>query len=167
MILGQSKKEVVEDNTLQLVTFQLGKERYGIDIMDVKQINGIEDVRPIPNAPVYVEGLFNLRGGIIPVINLQKRFHFEKSNLTEEEKLLSGFIIININNMEIGIMIDKILKVVTVDRREIQPPPQMISGIGSEYIHGVVNEEEGYLVILDTRRLFSRGELQAIDVMQS
>jgi len=160
VILGQRKKEVVEDHTLQLVTFQLGKERYGIDIMDVKQINGIEDVRPIPNAPIYVEGLFNLRGAIIPVINLQKRFHFEKSILTEEEKLLSGFIIININNMDIGIIIDKILKVVTVDKRDIQPPPQIVSGIGSEYIHGVVNEKDGYLVILDTRRLFSRGELK-------
>lgn len=164
MILGQSKKEVVEDHTLQLVTFQLGKERYGIDIMDVKQINGIEDVRPIPNAPVYVEGLFNLRGAIIPVINLQKRFHFDKKVLTEEEKLLSGFIIININNMDIGIIIDKILKVVTVDKRNIQPPPQIVSGIGSEYIHGVVNENDGYLVILNTRRLFSKGELKNIDL---
>jgi len=164
VILGQSKKEVVEDNTLQLVSFQLGKERYGIDIMDVKQINGIEDVRPIPNAPIYVEGLFNLRGEIIPVINLQKRFNFEKNELSEEEKLLSGFIIININNMDIGIIIDKILKVVSVDKLTIQPPPQIISGIGTEYIHGVVNEDEGYLVILDTRRLFSRGELQSIDM---
>lgn len=166
MILGQSKTEPVEDDSLQLVTFQLGKEHYGVDIMDVKEINGIEDVRPIPNAPTYVEGIFNLRGDIIPVINLQKRFHFEKRELTEEEALLSGFIIIKINEMQLGVIIDKILKVVTVNRNDIQPPPQMVSGIGSEYIHGVVNEENGYLVILDIRRLFSPGELQAIGLVR-
>ena len=65
--------------SLQLVTFQLGDEQYGISIMDVEGIVKIEDVRPIPNAPAYVEGIFNLRGEIIPVINLHRRFHIRVS----------------------------------------------------------------------------------------
>ena len=70
---------MAEENTqLQLVTFQLGDELYGVDIMDVKEIVKVQAVRPIPNAPYYVEGIINLRSEIIPIINLHKRFHIMK-----------------------------------------------------------------------------------------
>jgi len=152
------------DLRLQLVTFQLGKERYGIDIMDVKEIYGLQDVRPIPNAPNYIEGIFNLRGDIIPVINLHKRFHIAKAVLSEEEELLSGFIILNLGKTQVGVIIDKVLRVVTVESNKIQPPPQMISGIGAEYIQGVYQEEDGgYLILLDITRLFNPDELQQIN----
>ena len=91
---------MAENTQIQLVTFQLGGEIYGVDIMDVKEIVKIVPVRPIPNAPYYVE--------------------------------------------------------------EIQPPPQMISGIGTEYIHGVIRQEGNYLIMLDIRRLFNANELQKI-----
>ncbi|THB67924.1 MAG: chemotaxis protein CheW [Spirochaetaceae bacterium] len=148
---------------MQLVTFQLGEEQYGIDIMDVEGIVKVEDVRAIPNSPAYVEGIFNLRGDIIPVINLHRRFHLKKANLSEEDRLLSGFVIIQIDDMLLAVIIDKVNRVVTVEGKDIQPPPQMISGIGAEYIQGVVNrDEEGYLIILDIRRLFNPRELRAI-----
>ena len=67
------------DTQIQLVTFQLSEELYGIDIMDVKEIVRVQDIRPLPNAPGYIEGLFNLRGEIIPIINLHKRFHLKKA----------------------------------------------------------------------------------------
>jgi purine-binding chemotaxis protein CheW len=154
-----------EGQQLQLVTFQLGEEQYGIDIMDVEGIVKVEDVRAIPNAPPYVEGIFNLRGDIIPVINLHRRFHIRHANLSEEDTLLSGFVIINIDEMLIAVIIDKVSRVVTVEREEIQPPPQMLSGIGAEYIEGVVRREETYLIILDTRRLFNVRELQQLNTM--
>ena len=147
---------------LQLVTFQLGGEQYGIDIMDVEGIVKVEDVRDIPNAPAYVEGIFNLRGQIIPVINLHRRFHIKPAQLSEEDELLSGFVIINLDGTQLAVIIDKVLRVVPIEREEIQPPPQMISGIGAEYIQGVVHREEGYLIILDIRRLFNMRELQQL-----
>lgn len=152
------------DNRVQMVTFQLGAEQYGIDIMDIKEIYGKQDVRPIPNAPSYVEGIFNLRGNIIPIINLHRRFHIKKAELQEEDELLSGFVIITLDGMQIGIIIDKVLRVVTVETATIQPPPQMISGIGAEYIQGVVHKEEGYLIILDIRRLFDPEELKHLAI---
>lgn len=91
----------------QLVTFQLGEEQYGIDIMDVKEIVRVQDIRPIPNAPSYVEGIINLRGEIIPIINLHKRFHIKKAAIGEDEELLSGFVIIDIDGMKLGMVIDK------------------------------------------------------------
>ncbi|MFN2312190.1 MAG: chemotaxis protein CheW, partial [Spirochaetia bacterium] len=147
------------------VTFQLGQEHYGVDIMDVEGIVKVEDVRSIPNAPVYVEGIFNLRGEIIPVINLHKRFHLKRAKLSEEEELLSGFVIISIDGVNLAVIIDKVSRVVTIDGSEIQAPPQMIAGIGAEYIQGVVHREEGYLVILDIRRLFNLKELEQLGKM--
>lgn len=151
-----------EEKQLQLVTFQLGEELYGIDIMSVDGIVRVEDVRSIPNAPSYVEGIFNLRGDIIPIINLHKRFHLKRPKLSEEDQLLSGFIIIDINGMKLGVIIDKVSRVLTVELNKMQPPPQMISGIGAEYIQGVYNREDGYLIVLDIHRLFDPKELQQL-----
>lgn len=153
---------MAENTQIQLVTFQLGGEIYGVDIMDVKEIVKITPVRPIPNAPYYVEGIFTLRSEIIPVVNLHKRFQLKKlvtDELTEDD---GGFVILNIDGNEIGIIIDRVARVVTVNTGEIQPPPQMISGIGTEYIHGVIRKENEYLIMLDIRRLFNASELQRI-----
>lgn len=147
---------------LQLVTFELGGETYGIDIMQVEGIVQVQQIRPIPYAPEYVEGIFNLRGEIIPVINLHRRFRLKQMELSEEDRLLSGMVILSIDRMHLAVMIDKVSRVVRVDEDEIQPPPQMISGIGAEYIQGVVNNEESYLIILDARRLFNMKELEQL-----
>ena len=147
----------------QLVTFQLGEELYGINIMDVKEIVRVQGIRAIPNAPVYVEGIFNLRSEIIPIISLHKRFHLKKpAGYEEDDELLSGFIIIDIDGMKLGVIIDRVSRVVTVEKEDIQPPPQMLSGIGAEYIQGVVRQEQGYLIILNIRDLFNPRELQKI-----
>jgi purine-binding chemotaxis protein CheW len=150
------------DSQFQLVSFQLGEELYGVNIMDVKEIVRVQDIRPIPNAPYYVEGIFNLRSEIIPIINLHKRFHLKKALLDEGDEYLGGFIIINIDGSKLGIIIDRIARVVMVQQSEIQPPPQMISGIGAEYITGVVRQDVGYLIVLDIRRLFNPKELQKL-----
>ena len=154
--------DVKKDESSQLVTFQLGEELYGINIMDVKEIVRVQAIRAIPNAPAYVEGIFNLRSEIIPIINLHKRFHLKKLLVSEEDELLSGFVIIDIDGMKLGIIIDRISRVVTIEKEDVQPPPQMLSGIGAEYIQGVIRQEEGYLIILNIRDLFNPKELQKI-----
>ncbi len=148
---------------LQLVTFQLGAEFYGIDIMQVKSIEETKEVRPIPNSPGYVEGIFNLRGEIIPVINLHKRFHLASGQTDDDDGLLRGFLIIRVEEMHVAIIIDKVSRVLAVQSREVQQPPQMISGIGAEYIEGVVQRDDGYLIILDIERLFNLRELAQLE----
>jgi len=153
------------DTQFQLVTFQLGDELYGVNIMDVKEIVKIQEVRQIPNAPYYVEGIFNLRGEIIPIISLHKRFHIETKTINEDDDMEfeGGFIILNIDGNKIGVIIDRVARVISVNSKEVNPPPQMISGIGSEYIQGVVRQDsENYLIILDSRKLFNAKELQKI-----
>jgi purine-binding chemotaxis protein CheW len=151
------------ESKLQLVTFQLGNEKYGIDIMDVKEIVGMKSIRPIPNVPSYMAGILNLRSVIYPIIDLHKRFHIKKADLSEDDKLLSGYIIIDVSGMQLGIIIDRVSRVVTIEHKHIQPPPQIISGIGAEYIMGVVNESGEYLIILNIKKLFDPRELQQLD----
>lgn len=151
------------ESQYQLVTFQLGDELYGVDIMDVKEIVRVQTVRPIPNAPYYVEGIFNLRKEIIPVINLHKRFRLKKAVLEGDNEFEGGFIILNIDGNKIGVIIDRIARVVAVNASDIKAPPQMLSGIGTEYIQGVIRQESGhYLIMLDIRKLFNAKELQNI-----
>lgn len=153
----------VGESQFQLVTFQLGQELYGVDIMDVKEIVKTQNIRPIPNAPYYVEGIFNLRSEIIPVISLHKRFRIEQIERTDEdEEDQGGFIILDIDGIKIGVIIDRIERVVQVKNEEIKPPPQMLTGIGTEYIHGVIRQDNGYLIILDIRRVFNPKDLQKL-----
>lgn len=156
-----------DESQFQLVTFQLGEELYGVDIMDVKEIVKVQNVRVIPNAPFYIEGIINLRGEIIPIIDLHKRFRIQSTSLgLSDENLDGGFIILNIDGNKIGIIIDRVARVVTVKREDVKEPPQMISGIGTEYIEGVIREEHGYLIMLNIRKLFSAKELQGIADLQ-
>ena len=153
------------DTHIQLVTFQLGEEVYGVDIMSVKEIVKIQEIRPIPSAPYYVEGIMNLRRQIDTIINLHKRFRLAQIEKKpgDSTDFDGGFIILNIDGNNIGIIIDRIARVVMVDTAEIKPPPQMLAGIGSEYIRGVIKREEGgYVIMLDVNRLFDPKELQGI-----
>ena len=150
------------ETQFQLVTFHLGDELYGVDIMDVKEIVRLQNVRVIPNAPYYVEGIINLRSEIIPIIDLHKRFKIQSVTKYEDAEIEGGFIILNIDGSKIGIIIDKVERVMTVKGEDVKEPPQMLSGIGSEYIEGVVREKQGYLIMLNIRKLFNAKELQKI-----
>ena len=154
------------ESQFQLVTFHLGEELYGVNIMDVKEIVRLQNVRVIPNAPYYVEGIINLRGEIIPIIDLHKRFKIQTATKTEDIEMEGGFIILSIEGNKISIIIDKVERVVTVKGEEVKEPPQMLSGIGTEYIEGVVREDSGYLIMLNTHKLFNAKELQKIIEMQ-
>ena len=149
------------DAQFQLVTFHLGEELYGVNIMDVKEIVRIQNVRVIPNAPYYVEGIINLRSEIIPIIDLHKRFRIQNVH-SEDIEMDGGFIILNIDGNKIGIIIDKVERVVSVKGEDVKEPPQMLTGIVTEYIEGVIREESGYLIMLNTRKLFNAKELQKI-----
>jgi len=153
------------DDFMQLVTFNLGKEEYGIDIMKVEGIVREEEIRSIPNAPLFVEGVFNLRGEIIPVISLHKRFFIDEAKKDEADDLLRGFIIIRVNNMKLAVKIDKVSKVTNIDKKKVQQPPQMNRGIGSEYIQGVTSLDDQYIIILDIERLFALKELKQLEIL--
>lgn len=145
-----SEQKVDVDST-NLVTFRLGNGEYAIDIMQAKEIIKMEKITLIPNAPDFVEGVINLRGNIIPIIDLKKRFNLEE---TEGDKN-TGIIIVRIYDVDMGIIIDSVSKVVSITNSDIQPPPPMLAGIGQKYIKGVGKLEDKLLVVLDLGKLFS------------
>ncbi len=147
------------ETAMQAVTFQLGVDNYGIDIMSVQEIVDCNEIRRIPHVPDYIEGLYNLRGDILPIINLHKRFDLKKAKDIQNDSLL----ILNMGDVQFGIIIDKVLRVISINTDEIQNPPQMLSGIGVEYIQGVVHQEDGYLILLDCSHLFQQDELSKIN----
>lgn len=145
-----SEQKVDVDST-NLVTFRLGNGEYAIDIMQAKEIIKMEKITLIPNAPDFVEGVINLRGNIIPIIDLKKRFNLEEM----EGDKNTGIIIVRIYDVDMGIIIDSVSKVVSITNSDIQPPPPMLAGIGQKYIKGVGKLEDKLLVVLDLGKLFS------------
>ncbi|OEJ14409.1 chemotaxis protein CheW [Brachyspira hampsonii] len=149
--IESSENRVDLEDSTNLVTFRLGSGEYAIDIMQAKEIIKMEKITLIPNAPDFVEGVINLRGNIIPIIDLKKRFNLEE---TEGDKN-TGIIIVKIEDVDMGIIIDSISKVVSISNSDIQPPPPMLSGIGQKYIKGVGKLEDKLLVVLDLEKLFA------------
>jgi purine-binding chemotaxis protein CheW len=145
-----------------MVAFSLAGKDYAIDILKVKEIAKAGRFTYVPNTSPFVLGVYNLRGEIIPIIDLHKRFAIKNSETEVYSDFEKGFIILNIENKQIGIIIDCVSRVVSVQLSEIQEPPQMMTGIGSEYIKGVIRNEEGYLIMLNIRKLFDPKELQKI-----
>ncbi len=150
---------VGSETTMQAVTFQLGIDNYGIDIMSVQEIVDFNEIRRIPHVPDNIEGLYNLRGDILPIINLHKRFDLKEADDRQNDSLL----ILNMGDVQFRIIIDKVLRVISINTDEIQNSPQMLLGIGAEYIQGVVQQEDGYLILLDCSHLFQQDELNNIN----
>ncbi len=152
----------MDAQTISLVTFKISNETYAIDIMEVNEIVKLTEITPIPNALDFVAGIITLRGQIIPIVDLNKRFNFAPRTYTEEDELFRAIVIIRVQDMTIGILIDQVNRVIPVNRDQIQPPPQMVSGVGAEFISGVVKQNDNLFVILDIQKLFSKKELMML-----
>jgi len=155
---GSLYSQTKSENSLKVVTFLLSNEIYGIDIMQSQEIIKMQPMTPIPNSLDFVLGVINLRGKVIPIIDLKKRF-----NLMSSEEAYAGIIIVKLRDTVVGITIDKIVKVIDIPVSKIQPPPTMIAGIGKEYISGVARtSEEQLIILLDIDKLLSFEEKEAL-----
>jgi purine-binding chemotaxis protein CheW len=160
---SNKSRESSNEDILQIVTFLLADEKYGVDIMVADGIETINRITPIPNSLDFVEGVLNLRGDVLPIINLKKRFNLIGGNENPELYLTLTLE----ENMKIGILIDSLDKVESIPTDQIQPPPPVISGIGREYISGVANDSNDNLVIiLDINKLLSYEELELLKETQ-
>ena len=121
------------DVLLQLVTFSLLEEEFGLPILDVREIIRMTEITPVPNAPSFVEGVINLRGQIIPVVDLRKRFNLNATEADDDSRIIVVEIVGNI----LGLVVDKVAEVLRIPVDSISPPPGIVAnGIGSEYIRG-------------------------------
>ncbi|MDR0784789.1 MAG: chemotaxis protein CheW [Treponema sp.] len=151
----QIQKERVESVDFKIITFSLGGKDYGVDIMNVKEIAKADKFTYVPNAASFIRGVYNLRGDIIPIIDLRLFFH-----LPQDKKMdgLENMLILRIDERVYGTVVDKIDKVVGINSSTVQPPHPIFGDINIKYISGVVEKEGNLYVILDVVRIFSQNE---------
>lgn len=145
----------------QFVVFKLGNEEYGIDIMQVKEIVPYKEPVRVPNTPGFIEGIVNLRGEIIPIVNLKKRFNIPGESINEETRV----IVMNIDSKQIGFIVDDASEVITISSDNIETAPDIIAGIERKYITGIGKIEERILILLDLDKLFSDKEKESLEAV--
>lgn len=138
----------------QLVVFQLGAELYGVEISRVHEIIRLQAVARIPHSPPFVEGVINLRGKVISVINLRRRFGLPAADDTRDGRI----VVVDINDQVIGMVVDGVSEVLRVNTATIEPPSPAVSGIDSEYLQGIVKLPERLVILLDLDRVLTREE---------
>ena len=140
---------------LQLVTFILAGEEYAVDILQVREIILLVEITAIPNAPVFVEGIINLRGRVIPIIDIKQRFGLDSVKDNEQMRI----VIIEISGMTMGIIVDSVSEVLRLPADAIEPAPDLVSDIDEEYIKGVGKLDDRLLILLDMDKLLKKDEL--------
>ncbi len=147
------------ENYIQVVTFKIGEEEFAVDILDVKEIIRMMQITPVPNSEHYIEGVLNLRGNVIPVVGLRKRFSFDDIAITSETRI----IVMGFEQGVVGFLVDSVSEVLYLDRERISDPPAVVAGIGSDYIKGVAKMEEGrLLILLDLESLLANSNIPHI-----
>ncbi len=146
----------------QIVVFELGSEYFGIDIVAVEGIVKLQEITKIPQAPSYMEGITNLRGSVLAVIDLARRFGLPVQEQTRESRIMVVFA----GEVKIGMIVSAVSEVLTIDESVIEPPPPMASVAGSEFITGVAKIDKRLVIMLDLGKVLSLEEkIQVTNVL--
>jgi purine-binding chemotaxis protein CheW len=143
---------------LQLVTFEVGTEEYAVSILSVQEINRMMQITRVPQSPECVEGVINLRGRIIPVIDLRKRFSLTALDDASDVRI----IVVEIASRVIGFTVDRVNEVLRINSKIVEPPPSMVCGIDTDYVQGVGKLDDRLLILLNLEKLFTEDEFKEI-----
>lgn len=143
----------------QFVIFRLGDEKYAVDILNVGGISEFREVTRVPNAPVFIDGIINLRGDIIPIVNLKKRFNIPERTVDSDTRI----IINNIKGKDIGFIVDEASQVIKIDDADIEDAPDIIKGADRQYISGVGKVNDQIVILLNLEKILSEEEQKAVN----
>lgn len=136
---------------IQLVSFKLDNEEFGIEVLKVREIIRMITITHMPNTPHYMEGVINLRGKVIPIVSMRKKFNLMESENNSQTRI----IVMDVGGELMGFIVDAVSEVIRVSASEIQPPPNVVSGgIDQDCITGVINQADRLLVLLNLEKLF-------------
>lgn len=144
---------------LQLVTFEVNGEEFAVDILRVQEINRMMELTRVPQSPPEVEGVINLRGRIIPVLDLRRRFGMPEAERTDQNRI----VVVDINSRVLGFIVDRVHEVLRIDSTIVEPAPEMISSIDSDFIEGVGKLDDRLIILLELERLFADERLDEIE----
>lgn len=156
--------EIVEGNKnmLKIIVFKLLDEEYGLDVQQVHSIERMQHITRVHDTPAYVRGVINLRGVIHPIIDLRTRFNLPQADYTESTRI----IIVSVQEMEVGLIVDEANDVLDVSYSQIEPPPEVVGGIEAKYIRGVVKLAHRLCTLLDLEEVLSREELNQKETIE-
>jgi len=138
----------------QYVTFEIGKERFGLNISQVQEIIWLTDITHVPNVQTYIEGIVNLRGNVLPVMDIRKRFHLAEIERTDS----SSIVVVDVDSRKTGVIVDAVSNVMRLNRDAIEPPPPIIAGLDASFVKGVgkIKNDERMLIILNLEEVVAR-----------
>jgi purine-binding chemotaxis protein CheW len=146
----------------QFVIFKLGEQNYCADIMNVGGITEYKGATKVPEAPYFVEGVINLRGSIIPIINLKKRFNIPETRRAEDCRV----VLFNLAGMDIGFLVDEANQVIKIESENIDPTPEILKGEDKDYIDGVGKVGDAIVIVLDLAKVLTDGERNQVEHLQ-
>lgn len=139
----------------QLVVFELGTERFGVDISAVESIMKMQSITRIPHAPSFVEGITNLRGSVLPIIDLRKRFGIDQTDTSNNTRI----VIVAFGGIKVGMIVDGVSEVLTITDDVIEPPPPMVSTVDTSFITGIAKVDTRLIILLDLAKVLSMDEV--------
>jgi purine-binding chemotaxis protein CheW len=140
----------------QFLTFQLGDELYGVDILRVQEIKGYTTVTKIPNTPPHIKGVLNLRGTIVPIVELRTKFGMPTIDYT----MFTVIVVVVVKEKIMGLVVDAVSDVLNIDKKDIQPPPQFGAKVDVSFLNGIGKSGDKLVALLDMDRLLSDGDMQ-------
>ncbi len=151
--------QAMKGETVQVIVFRLGEERYGVDISQVREIIRPSQITRIPNAPDFVEGVINLRGQITTIVNLRKRFGMPPKPIDNDTRI----IVVEYNNAVIGMMVDTVNEVKYLAQKDIEALPSIItSREEAKFLKGVGKLSDGLLILIDLNKVLNEGEVERL-----
>ena len=160
MEMVKVKNNEVSD-LLQLVSFKMGNEEYAIDILNVKEINRMVNITKVPNSPAFVEGIINLRGQVIPVVNLRTKLGMPKIEHDKDTRI----VVVDLSGRTVGFLVDAVSEVLRIPRSITEAPPEITTGKNSEYITAVGKLEDRLLTLIDLSKVLVNEEKQIIETV--
>ena len=151
-MIGDRRNEGAPQSYIQLVGFYLGREEFAIDIQKVQEINRMVEITRVPRTPEFVEGVMNLRGKVVPVINLRKRLDFPE----KEDDKRTRIVVVEIQGRILGLVVDAMSEVLRIPAGTIGPPPKIMDEMDTDFIMGVGKLEDRLLILLDLDRIISQ-----------
>ena len=154
-----NQEQTIDGASRELLTFTLGREEYGIDILKVQEIRGYDAVTTIANSPAFIKGVINLRGIIVPIVDMRIKFNLGKVDYDQ----FTVVIILNLANRVMGIVVDGVSDVITLTPEQLKPAPEFGTSLDTQYITGLGTVDERMIIVMDIEKLMSSRDMEMIE----
>lgn len=150
------------EEDLKVIVFSLGSEEYGVEVDKVKTIERMLPITRVPKTYDFIKGVINLRGVVVPVIDLRGRFGLEETEYTDNTRI----VIVAIKDLEVGMIVDSANDVIDINQADIQDPPEIVGGVRAKYLRGIARRDGRLLVLLNLEEVLNKNELIKLEELE-